>query len=454
MLNAALWALLLLPGVPALAQAIECPALEQAALAESGLWCTDIAPGELCYGNARVETTFRSAQPPLTGPGSRAPLADMSQVVTLTGANVWGVALARVEAYPVDSWSAAPATLILLGDTRVVDASTERTAASVITLPVTEVANANVRARPNTAAAIVGAAFGGELIKLTGRLADTSWVRVQTPAGVTGWLSALTFDAQVSGLPVVDSADPAPALFTRPFAAFDFVSAGGPARCAGVPESGLLLQTPADRAYRFRINGADVALAGTLFAQAAPEATLRLAVLEGRAVIGLRDGVTVEQGLETRLPTGRQADGLPVVNGAPAAPVPYDHVALLPLPLRLLPRLTYVVFDLGTIIRPRPASGASPLAGVLVSDPCVIAVGADGVNVRSGPGLEFPVRRLLNFRESALVIGRATGTDAANWWQLAQDVWIAGAVTVTGGNCAAVPVVPVPLLPPPPAAAP
>jgi hypothetical protein len=287
---------------------------------------------------------------------------------------------------------------------------------------------------------------------VTGRLADSSWLRVQIPNGAAGWISALTMTSDVSGVPVISRDETPPEMFFRPFASFNFESGMDDARCAGVPESGVLLQSPGETAYRFRVNGVYFELAGTMFLQAQPDTFFIAQVLEGEALAAVGNRrVTIPQGFETVLLMSHADDGTPLPAGAPGVPAPYEHEPLLALPMRLLPRLAYVVFDLRTIIRVRPSTGDSPLAGVLVSDPCVVTVGSDDVNLRSGPGTDFPIRGTINTRESALPIGRATGTDANNWWQLSQDVWISGTVTVTGGNCAAVPIVEAPVLPPPPA---
>jgi uncharacterized protein YraI len=73
---------------------------------------------------------------------------------------------------------------------------------------------------------------------------------------------------------------------------------------------------------------------------------------------------------------------------------------------------------------------------------CVIATSSvTTVNVRSGPGLNFPVVTQLPYQNMALALGRlADGT----WWQVNYNGiigWIAASVTRIGGNCAAIPVV-------------
>lgn len=448
--------LLVVLSVSVLAQDIACPELEQAALAETGLWCNALEPGQLCYGNSLVQIAARSGTLEFNVPGNRVSLADVRSITTITGSNLWGVAYAEVEAYPITGWTPAPAALIAMGSTTLIDTGTELNFPAVLTLEITEVDGANIRRYPNTAAGVVGSVFKGDLVKVIGRLADSSWLHVQTPRGLSGWLSAVTVEADVSGLPVVTEETAESPLLSRPFAAFQFTSGMNDTRCDGVPESGVLIQTPdTETAYRFDINGVYIELAGTMFLQAMPDTFFILHIVEGEALARVQNAsLSIGAGFESVILMSQSEDGILRPAGAPARPRAYAHEKLLPLPMRLLPRLAYVVFDLRTIIRPRPTSGDSPLAGVLVSDPCVVTVGSDGVNLRGGPGTDFPVRGVINFRESALPVGRTTGTDGNNWWQLSQDVWISGTVTVTGGNCAAVPIVEAPILPPPAAAQP
>lgn len=442
--------ILLLLSVTVMAQAIECPTLEKAALAETGLWCTAVEQGQLCYGNSSVQVQFRSATSDFNAPGNRVLLADISSIQTSTAENLWGAAFAEVAAYPGDSWTPAPAAMIIMGNTTVTDAGTESTAPNVITLEITDVSGANVRAGPFTDAGIVGSVHKGDLVKVTGRLTDGSWVRIQTPKGVSGWVSNMTITADVSGVPVAKRDEPPPEMFLRPFAAFNLESGMNDARCAGAPESGVLVQSPDLTPYRFRVNGVLIELAGTMFLQAQPDTFFMIYVLEGEADASIGSArVTIEQGFQSVVMMTQGENGTPLASGAPGKPSAYDHTRLLPLPTHLLPRPAYVVFDLRKLIKARPTDGSSPLAGVLVTDPCVITVGADDVNLRSGAGTDFPIRAVINTRESALPVGRAVGTDGNNWWQLSQDVWISGTVTITGGNCAAVPIVEAPLLPPP-----
>ncbi len=118
---------------------------------------------------------------------------------------------------------------------------------------------------------------------------------------------------------------------------------------------------------------------------------------------------------------------------------PYDSTRFAPLPTQILPRYTYIGIELNTIITPAPTVDRSPIADVLVDDPCVITTGEGGANLRSGPGSEFPIRGVLAFRETANPISRVIGSDVLLWYELAQNVWVTSQVVVTGGDCLSVP---------------
>jgi uncharacterized protein YgiM (DUF1202 family) len=54
----------------------------------------------------------------------------------------------------------------------------------------------NLRAAPDTAAAIVRKLEPGETVAILERNADGAWLRVQAADGVTGWVAAEFIEAQ------------------------------------------------------------------------------------------------------------------------------------------------------------------------------------------------------------------------------------------------------------------
>ena len=434
------------------AQTIDCPVLENAALSEARGWCNAMNSGQACYGNAPVESRILEPNMPFQQPGQIARLSAMKNITTHALPNQYGVTISQIQPYPADSWESTTATMITFGETALINQGHEYEDLNLLSLAVTEVGVANVRSGPSKDASSIGAVRKDQTIKATGRVADNSWLRIQMPEGRTGWVSSTLFTTDFNGLAVVTAEDAAPAPYYRPFTAFTLSTRLDDARCTDASPSGVLIQTgradPAtpDQRYKLFVNGVQIALEGTVFLQGAPSQELRISVVEGSATVGAMDeSVDAIEGERVIVRLGPLNNDTIEPTSAPLAPADYDYTTLLPLPMRLLPRVSYVGFDVrSAFIRPRPENSESPLGRVLVADPCQVSVAADGVNVRAGAGREFPIRAVLNFRESATPIARALGTDGVVWWQLSQDVWVSGETVVTGGDCAAVPLIDAP----------
>lgn len=437
--------------LPALAQPGDCPTLEQAAFAESRVWCGNLESGQACYGNPSVQMTANNDTARVfAAPGDKIMASDVKNLSTQIGENQYGVVLAQLAAYPPNSWQAGDISAALYGATHILNPVENAADVPVQDIEISQVDAVNIRNAPGVNNAVIASVYRGDVVKATGRLADDTWVRLQLPNGDTGWLSSSAFDASLRGLPVVTVNDIPPAPFELPLTIFSFISGVGDARCQNAPDSGLLLQTPdITTEYRFVINGVELFLSGTAFLQAQPDMGLVIYLLEGTArVLALDTEWIVRPGFQVTTPLIMNDNNL-LPAAPPLVPTRYDYERLFMLPLSLLPRSTYIDFDLATIIRPAPIDGSSPLGGVLVTEPCVLTVGADGVNLRTGAGTDFALRGTMNFRQSARVIARAIGTDGNPWWQLAPGVWISSVVSVTGGDCAAVPTVEAPVLPTP-----
>lgn len=436
-----------------LAQTIDCPTLENAAFSEAKAWCNALNSGQSCYGNAPVEAQITLPNMPYQQPGQIARLSAVSSLTTHSLPNQYGVAISQVELYPLDSWESTSATMITFGEVALTNLGREFDDLNLLSLVVTEVGAANVHSRPNKDSSNVGAVRKDETIKATGRLENNSWLRVQLPSGRSGWVSSSVLKTDFTGLPVVTEDNPVPDPYYRPFAAFTLSGRLDDARCPQAAPSGVLIQTgrapvdTPDLRYKLLVNGVQIAVEGTVFLQGAPSQDLRISILEGSATVTAQDtSVDAAEGQQVIVRMGPLENNTIAPATAPLAPTPYNYNRLLPLPMTLLPRVAYVGFDVkAALIRPRPTNGESPLARVLVTDACQLGVAADGVNVRAGAGREFPVRAVVNFRESATPIAKAIGTDGGTWWQLSQDVWIFGETVVTGGDCSKVPLIDAPL---------
>lgn len=414
----------------------DCPALEQAAVTESRAWCSAIQSGEVCYGNSPLATGIDG----LRLPGDRAGVLDLS---ALAGSREGGFGVGMIETvtYSEQSWQPVQLSLVLLGAAEVTDLSNEQRDSVVATAVVRDAQGANVRSGPSTDYRVLAALFAGDVLKITGVADGGDWLRVQLPDGETGWISRQAAEVDDAALPVVNREDAAPALLYAPFSDLEVVTAADDARCVGAPESGLLLQTETGQTGRLRVKGLEITLAGTIFLQTPPEQLLTVYVIEGEAAVA---GSIVQSGYQISFPI--QTD--PAIAVTPLISA-YDFARLAALPTEILPRYTYIGIDLATLITPAPAGTGSPIANVLVTDRCVITTGPGGSNLRGGPGAEFPVRGVLAMRETAYPISRTMGTDGQVWWELAQNLWVSGVTTVSGGDCVAVPQAErIPALPP------
>jgi len=412
-----------------------CPALEQAAIAQARVWCADVQDGQVCYGNAALSAELHVDDLEFRTPGDRVPVASVNGLTGAKRDNLFGVGFIKAQAYPAVSWQSQAVTMVLLGDVTLTHDEADGLAETAQIGLVGAAQGANIRSGPTREFPVIRPIAVNTLIQVTGRTDDNLWLRVQLPDGETGWIaSAIVENIMRDELVVVDLESPTPERIYTRFSSFVLETARLDARCREAPESGLLLQTTTlDSPLRFRINQQEVLLAGTAFLQAQPDAAVTVFVLEGRAQFG---ETVADAGYQLHIPLAltKLDEPQPL-----AVAVKYDFARVAPLPMELLPRFTYISIDINTLITPRPEEDVSPLADVLVNEPCVITTGQGGANLRAGPGLGFPIRGVLGFRETARPIGRAIGSDGGNWWQLSQNVWISAATTVTGGDCVVVP---------------
>jgi hypothetical protein len=126
----------------------------------------------------------------------------------------------------------------------------------------------------------------------------------------------------------------------------------GDLRCASMPQSGILIQSPDGARVNLRLNGADVQLGSTIFITAYASDTLTIATLEGSARISAFNQTQVAStGLQVRLPLGG-GDQLQVI-GPPLPPEPLDLARLQNAPLQLLER---------PVVLPQPMTAVPPTA--------------------------------------------------------------------------------------------
>lgn len=424
--------LITLLAIKTLAQEATCPVIQRAAVTEARQWCANLAPGELCYGNAPVNTDQLS-DAPFQSVGDTLVLADSTRITTQIIEDEYGIALVQTTGYQTSNWAAQPLTIALLGDTTLTNTGNENINLATVTSRVISEAGANIRSGPSRDYGIIATVAFDEPVKIIGRSANSDAYYLQLPWGEHGWLASAVVQAvDVSDLPIITADTPEPQPIYAPYTAFSLQTGHDDAPCALAWQSGVLVQVPLGERVRLQANEIDILFTGTLFIQAQQDETTFYSI-EGDIAYG--DNI-IQEGYQLRI----RANSIKFFA--------YDFNQLAPLPTEILPRYVYIGLDLETIITPAPQADRSPIADVLVTEPCVVTTGESGANLRAGPSREFGIRGVLAYRETAHPIGRTQDSNGTIWWELAQNVWISSQVVVTGGDCVAVPQserIPVPL---------
>jgi len=425
-----------------------CPFLEQEALTNTRNACFDLAPGEICFGSDTLSILQASENiGDLSQLGDRARLTDIQTWNVSSEDNTWGVASLNIQSYEENSWNPGEVTMLVFGNVQINSLGNENVTISTQDIAIDSPQGANIRVEPDTEYRVIQPVMQNDFVKATGRLSDASWIRVQLPDGQTGWVTSSASFADIDALPVTTANQPPPEKITLPMQVFELQSGIDDSRCSGAPPSGVLLQTTEGiTSPPLIINGVTIRFSGTVFLQAQPLGVMLINMLEGEAnvtAMGTTQFVPAAHFVDVSLGFDESNRLIPM--DAPSLRQPYRYEDLLSVPVEYLPRTLYIALDLSTIITPRPATGGSPLDGMLVDALCTITVGPGGVNLRAGPGTNYPIQGVMDFRESAKPIGRTMMSDGG-WWKLAEHVWLRVDTTVTGGDCFAIPS----LDPPPP----
>lgn len=318
------------------AQNALCPELVQEALSLTDNLCQVTGRNQVCYGHSALQ-----AQPQPDIPhfkfDQEGDLADVATLQSLrlsvmdvaTGA--WGVTLMRLQASLPDSQPDQNVTVVLFGDVEITPQVSG--AAAALDATVNATSRINVRQSPATDAAVVARLEPGQPVKVTGRLADSSWLRVSLPdEGGTGWVAAylLTPGGDVESLGVVEPTEPE----YGPMQAFYFQSGHHDAVCDEAPDSGLLVQTPEGVAeVTLLVNEVNIQLGSTAYLQAEPGGDMTVRVIEGDVKVSVGDEmVEVVTGMQTTIPLD---DDLKPA-GTPTKATAFDPESVRSLPLGLL----------------------------------------------------------------------------------------------------------------------
>ena len=295
------------------------------ALASAGETCENIARNQVCYGYADISIESDTTDFIFENTGDSIDLVNLGTLdlspLNSTD-NTFGVAVFRIQADIEDDMD-DDVSLIAFGDVQItndVEVLTE--------LTVRATGNVNVRSRPNsnTNNIMTSLAQGAE-VRATGRLADTSWVRivVENDARGVGWVSAsfLTSDSDLSDLDIVEP----DSINLNPMQAFTFTSNEAE---NDVLDRGILIQTPENAgSVTLIINGLTTTLRSTAFIQVENQ-SLIINMLSGSATISA-GGVTqiVPAGTLAQIALDETGQAI----NTPSAPQPYNFASLTTLPV-------------------------------------------------------------------------------------------------------------------------
>lgn len=416
----------------ALAQSLDCPAIYQAVIEAAKEACTKINQNEACYASEMVTPQPRpNVRLDFGEAGDTVGLSSLSGLQTSafdSEAESFGVAVMNIRA----DLLTGGLTAIALGDVTLQNQSAASEDFIAIDVRVTSRTGANVRERPSADSTVVRQLFSGDRVKVIGRLEDSTWLRL-----ADGWVSAELIQSalELEPLLVLTAESEANDLY-GPMQNIHLRTGLDDAPCKELPDSGLLIQTPAGASATLIVNDAPLVFAGTVLVQTTVESKTVLSVLEGQLIYGelqpLRPSERLEYGYQ----------GEEIIYDYPSE---YDYGRALHLPLELLPRQVTMPFALRGVVFPfTPGTGF--LDTIPADGPCTAAWVAD-VNLRAGPGIEYPIRRGVPAGLYGLPDGRAIGSDGEVWWRLAEGVWIQANNTAAAGACGTLPLVTPPPLP-------
>ncbi len=392
----------------------QCVALSSSALVATRDACTDLVPGQVCFGHTGVSSDAAV----LTTAGDTANIADLNQLTT-TGANVdtgtWGVAMLTL---PANLPEGIAITAVLYGDAQI--ARPAQTASDRPTLTITNGGGAplNLRNGAGITYELVGQLEGGTSAVADGRNEQADWVRIQF-GDVMAWVFTplITWEgdqADLLALEVLLPNDVTPAVIAAegPFQAFTLVTTES--ACEAAP-SGMLLQYSGDDIASLVVNQTTLDFAdATLLLTAAANDVFEIKVLTGSVTVTAR-GIPKEA-------TGGEAVSISLGGEdgyTPTAP-----------PVNLgsytFPEVAYAPLDL------MPSQTA-----------CMVGVAASNaiVQLRVGPGEDRGSIGTMSANKAYTVIGWANDPQGSPWWQLdtgGNSSWVDQKNVRIIGDCAMV----------------
>jgi hypothetical protein len=287
-----------------------CEALVAEAFAGLSQNCAEMGGGAACFGRAASATLLEGAEGDFESPGDILPLTNLSALNTSAlspAADDWGLAILNVHANVPLALSEQGLKFIMVGQVDLGNAVDPGSAfVPVDPITVTPLVGANLRSRPSAEGQIVGGAKVGEELAADGRSADSGWLRVLA-VGQTAWISrqVVSSEGDLDSLPVITGES------QSLMQSFFLHTGSDPATCDGLPQSMLVIQSPAGLTARIAVNGIDIAFESTIVLRTIPGEGLRIFVLDGGARIAT---VSIPPGFTVNIPLsddGRQPSGAP-----------------------------------------------------------------------------------------------------------------------------------------------
>lgn len=321
------------------AQANLCPAIVETALAELDSTCQGVNRNQACYGHINIEALAQADISDFNF-SQVGDVVDLNKLHSLrlspldTTAGVWGVALMRVQANLPDTLPGQNVTMLIFGDTEVINYGTIGEMIPLSTR-TRDGSNVNIRVAPTTGSLVVRSIPNGSLLTSIGRTEDFEWIMVRiADTGEQGWVyrELLEITGSLELLPIIEAETPQ----YGPMQAIYLNTNRGLPSCNDLPENGVLVQTPDGAGpVHMAINGVDVTFGSTLYFQASAEGGLNVTVVEGGALVS-SNGVSraVPQGgfVSVPLNTDLQATGEPSRYSA------YDENRMRALPVNVMER--------------------------------------------------------------------------------------------------------------------
>lgn len=434
-----------------------CPTLVQESFTATEFVCESVTTGEACIGNGTVESIFGAADTGATfaNPGDTTRLTNLDELSlrsTSTANGVWTVVNARIELNSTDGAIPVGVPLLLFGDVTLSDTGQ---IASGVARNGTVVAGRglNVRRTPGNDGVLIWQLDAGEQVLATGITIDRLWIRIQIPnrfSGI-GWAYApfIEVDGGSDALPLANVNSPEPDLTPPEFGSMqsvELLTANNAPDCNSI-DSGILMQSPSGLPDKVRIliNNIEIQLNGTAHIQAQADGVMTINVLEGEASL-------IVSGATTIVSAGNRATVSLNSNLQPTGSAQVSSITLsdfLDLPTRLLPRqimLGTTSASTSDVPAPTQAIGFGTPSPTNTPETCTLTARDSVRNMRTGPGTDYAIARVLQPNTSVTGIGQINISGFV-WYQTTDGGWVRFDSMEVSTSCTSLPVV---VAPPPP----